>query len=414
VREDAKPGARPDDGAERARKTGRAGTFKLAGPLQPVAPVPVAAPACRADQHWCLEIELSPGTRRSVPIGPLPFRIGREPGVELRLPAPTVSKRHAEIYAQGDELHIRDLGSTNGTFVNLAQIEDAVLSEGAVLHFADLQCRLRPERAEARARRLDTVALPTRFAAGRAHIQDLLRESAIEAVFQPIVRLDGRELGAYEALARGRHPDLPERPDELFWLAVSTGKEAELSRLCRQVAVEQAAHSRDVRRLFLNTHPSELEDPGLIESLAVLRERAPGLDLLLEIHESALTDTGSLTRLRAQLVEIGFGLAYDDFGAGQSRLLELADVPPDYLKFDIRFVRGIDRALASKRRLLRSFLDAARDLDVRCVAEGIETQAEADACAALGFTHAQGFLFGRPQAADQLDGGRPWASRAAR
>jgi len=157
-----------------------------------------------------------------------------------------------------------------------------------------------------------------------------------------------------------------------------------------------------VRTLFLNTHPSEVREPGLLESLAVLRERAPQVRLLLEMHESALADTQTLTRLKAGLLELGIGLVYDDFGAGQARLIELAEVPPDYLKFDIRFVRGIDEAPASKRRLLKSLLDAACDLNVRCVAEGVETQAEADACADLGFTHAQGYLFGRPRALDRL------------
>jgi EAL domain-containing protein (putative c-di-GMP-specific phosphodiesterase class I) len=352
--------------------------------------------ATRPAAAWYLETEPVAAARRRIAVRPLPFRVGRDPGAELMVPSHAVSKLHAELYVSQGELHLRDLGSTNGTFVDFERIEDAVLSEGAVLHFADFECRL--GRAHAPEPGLSTLVLPRRFATGRAHIHALLREEAIEAVFQPIVSLQGGATGMYEALARGRHPDLPEQPEELFWLAVSTGKEAALSRLCRQVAVERVAGHPELRMLFLNTHPSELREPGLIESLAVLRERAPHVELLLEIHESALADTQTLTGLRASLLEIGVGLVYDDFGAGQARLLELAEVPPDYLKFNIRFVRGIDAAPASKRRLLGSFLEAARDLRVRCVAEGVETQAEADACASLGFTHAQGYFFGRPNA----------------
>ena len=86
--------------------------------------------------------------------------------------------------------------------------------------------------------------------------------------------------------------------------------------------------------LFLNTHPAELAKPGLVESLEELRALAPNLDLTLEIHESALAQPDSMGALRDRLSEINVGLAYDDFGAGQARLLELAEAPPHYLKFD--------------------------------------------------------------------------------
>jgi EAL domain-containing protein (putative c-di-GMP-specific phosphodiesterase class I) len=96
------------------------------------------------------------------------------------------------------------------------------------------------------------------------------------------------------------------------------------------------------------------------------------------------------------------GIAYDDFGAGQARLLELAEVPPHYLKFDMSFVRGIDAAPATRQRLLSSLVTVARDLLVYTVAEGVETAEEADACMRVGFTHAQGFYFGRPRAIEDM------------
>jgi EAL domain-containing protein (putative c-di-GMP-specific phosphodiesterase class I) len=95
-------------------------------------------------------------------------------------------------------------------------------------------------------------------------------------------------------------------------------------------------------------------------------------------------------------------LAYDDFGAGQARLLELAEAPPHYLKFDRRFVMGIDQAPASRRRLVASLVAAARELLVKTVAEGVETAAEAEVCRDLGFTLAQGYHFGRPASVDTL------------
>jgi EAL domain-containing protein (putative c-di-GMP-specific phosphodiesterase class I) len=83
-------------------------------------------------------------------------------------------------------------------------------------------------------------------------------------------------------------------------------------------------------------------------------------------------------------------------------LLEFAEVPPDYLKFDISFIHDIDTSPESKRLVLRSLVSAATDLGVLTIAEGIETEAEAVACEALGFSHAQGYLFGRAIPADQV------------
>jgi EAL domain-containing protein (putative c-di-GMP-specific phosphodiesterase class I) len=216
--------------------------------------------------------------------------------------------------------------------------------------------------------------------------------------FQPIVSLPSMRVVAYEALGRGRLEGLPESPVELFDLAGALGpeKQAELSRLFRHRAVELVRDRPEPPVLFLNTHPVELESPGLIESLEELRTFAPNVDLILEIHESALTDISFITSLRGRLLEINVGLAYDDFGIGQARLLELAEAPPHYLKFDRKFVRGLDSAPTSRQRLVASLVAAARELLVKTVAEGVETEDEAAACMRAGFTHAQGYHFGRP------------------
>jgi EAL domain-containing protein (putative c-di-GMP-specific phosphodiesterase class I) len=244
--------------------------------------------------------------------------------------------------------------------------------------------------------------LPHRFAEGTREVRELLRDGLVTILFQPIVLLSRGTVAAYEALGRGRHPQLPESPLELLQIAESIGADAELSRLFRRKAGELTAHRTDLPTLFLNTHPIELAQPGLLESLEELRELSPQLDLALEIHESVLTRPAAIAELRALLLERNIALAYDDFGAGRARLLELAEAPPHYLKFDRRFVSGLDLAPVAKRRLLHSLLGLARELLVKTVAEGIETAGEARACAELGFTHAQGFYVGRPRPIEQL------------
>ncbi len=365
-----------------------------------------------AQPGWFLESVGDGGQLRRVPISVLPFRIGRRVGLELVLPGESVSKTHAELVCEGAGLRLRDLGSRNGTFVNRVPATDVLLREGDILHFADFEFRLghyKPEDAAACGPGSGSTAPMKRrelshgFAEGTRELRELLREGLVTVVFQPIVLVSRGTVAAFEALGRGCHPRLPTSPAELLRVAESIGAEAELSRLFRRKAVEIIKDRGELPTVFLNTHPGELARPGLLESLEELRSAAPLVDLALEIHESVLTRPAVISELRALLLERNIALAYDDFGAGQARLLELAEAPPHYLKFDRRFVAGIESAPLPKKRLLQSLLGLARELSVQTVAEGVETRAESQACAELGFTHAQGFAIGRPLSVEQIE-----------
>jgi EAL domain-containing protein (putative c-di-GMP-specific phosphodiesterase class I) len=175
------------------------------------------------------------------------------------------------------------------------------------------------------------------------------------------------------------------------------GVEVELSRLFRKKVVETLAGRAERPVVFVNTHPVELTQPGLVESLEDLPRGAPHVEFTVEIHEGAIVNVAALVELKAALRDRGMRIAYDDFGAGQARLLELGEAPPDLLKFDIRFVRGVNDAPPSKRRLLKSLVQITRDLGAEPVAEGVETAEEAAACTDIGFTRAQGYFFGEPE-----------------
>lgn len=352
-----------------------------------------------AKSPWVLVGLLRAGDALStVELQPLPFRVGRRPGLQLTLAASSVSSEHAELYLDGAVLRVRDLGSTNGTFVNRVRVQDQALADGDVVHFAEFEFRVSRDEQPSQRRTvvMTQLPLPQALLRGARELRELLQLGAVTMVFQPIVVLPNAEVIGYEALGRGRYPGLPESPLDLFQIAAGLGVEAELSRLFRSKAVELVAARTGFPNLFLNTHPAELGVPGLPESIAELKRRAPELVLTLEIHEAAIVKVAHIGELRKHLREFGIGLAYDDFGAGQARLLELGEVPPDLLKFDARFVRGLDTAPDSKRRLLRSLVGIAKDLGVEPLAEGVETAAEAEACLAAGFTRAQGYHFGRP------------------
>lgn len=369
-----------------------------------------ARAAAGAAGLWVLESRLGDdGMLQRTPVQPLPFRVGRAAGLQLVLPSAHVSKTHAEIYSDGLSLRVRDLGSRNGTFLNREPVAEAPIHEGDVLHFGDYEFRVARDVAEEdegddEGTLVRTAPLSRHFVSGASQIRQLIDQGAVTMLFQPVVTLPSARVAAYEALGRGRMPGLPESPVELFDIAGQLGPDAqaELSRLFRRRAVELVRDRPEPPVLFLNTHPVELETPGLLESLEELRTYAPQVDLVLEIHESALAQTDFITWLRERLLEINVGLAYDDFGAGQARLFELAEAPPHYLKFDRRFVTGLDHAPTSRQRLVASLVAAARELLVKTVAEGVETVEEGAACMRAGFSHAQGYHFGRPAPVEKL------------
>ena len=132
-----------------------------------------------------------------------------------------------------------------------------------------------------------------------------------------------------------------------------------------------------------------------------VRDIVPKIELALEIHEGALAEPQVIAELEKELDKLEIRLALDDFGLGE-RFLQLAEVPPDYLKFDISLVKSLVDASSSKRRLLSMLMAAAREVGAKPIAEGIETEKEAGVCTIMGFTLAQGYLYSEPVPLSEL------------
>ena len=346
------------------------------------------------------------GPLQRLPVSPLPFQVGRKPGIALCLPFPQVSKVHAEIYEHGGTLWVRDTGSTNGTYVNGDRVSgEARLSDGDMIQFASQVFRVQFEHQ---------TSMPATI--GTAHcdramlllqLDRLLAEREVVPHFQPIVSLVDSSLLGYEILGRSQLFGL-QTPEAIFGIAAMFDLEQEVSQLFRSAGVGLGSRLPGMPNLFLNTHPSELLGmEELLASIRGLRDLYPHVQITLEIHESAVTSPAVVADLRARLLELRVGIAYDDFGAGQSRLLELVEVPPDFIKFDMKLIQGIDRAPASRQNLLRSLVGVVRSLGIIPLAEGVESSAEADVCRELGFAFGQGFYFGRPEQLRHFVGASP-------
>ncbi len=343
------------------------------------------------------------GAPQRILINHSPFRIGRNPTADFVIYSRQVSKEHAAIIQLDDVYTVRDLKSTNGTFVNSRRITEATLRPGDIIHVAHKEFRFGqqvvvppPGSGDITTDHLSTSS-PLSVIHGTEVLRDLINGHRVQVHFQLIVHLRTQDGVAFEALGRGDHAELSSSPAELFRLAEKCRLATDLSRLFRAVAAREAQTIPGHVCFFFNAHPREMDEPRFLDSLGEIAAgfRQGGRRMILEVHEDAVANPATMRQLRARLHEMGVGLAYDDFGAGQARLAELAEVPPDFVKLDMKLIRGIEQAPA-RQDLVRSLAELCGRLGVQMIAEGIETQAEADTCHRLGCAFGQGYLFGRP------------------
>lgn len=337
---------------------------------------------------------------RHVPIHTTPFKIGRRSHLPLTLPCESVSKEHAEILERDSKLFVRDLGSTNGTFVNGERVEsESQINEGDVIQFATVVFRVG---REAHRHESGTIAEDTcDRALAMMQFDRLIHEGAVVPFFQPIVTMEETpKVIGFEALGRSRLFGL-QTPNEMFTTASQLNLETELSRVLRRRGLEIANEFPADMNLFVNTHPAELADDNLTESLQEIRKVHPDRKVTLEIHEGAITSARMILELRVILNDLDISLAFDDFGAGQARLVELGEVRPDYLKFDMKLIEGIERAAPSRQQVVSALVQMVNDLGTVPLAEGVEHEGTHKTLCQMGFKLGQGYFYGRPASASK-------------
>ncbi len=223
--------------------------------------------------------------------------------------------------------------------------------------------------------------------------------------YQPIVALQsGRPVG-FEALARWNHPTLGAVPPAQFVpIAEETGLITELDRLvlreaCRQVrAWQRQFPALPPLTLSVNFSGQQFGHPDLHERVEeILRETGfDPRDLKIEITESVLMQNlevvdATLARLKA----LGVQLYIDDFGTGYSSLGYLQRYPVDTIKIDRSFIEGMGRT-PEGAELVRTILTMAENLNLKVVAEGIESLGQLEQLQALNCTYGQGYYFSKP------------------
>ena len=230
-------------------------------------------------------------------------------------------------------------------------------------------------------------------------VQEAVRhDRGIEMHYQPVLDLAQRQPAYLEALARLRSDDTLFTPAQFLPIVDAHRLEEEfdlavLRTLAREL--EQNLIPPDTG-LSVNLSAGGLLSPRVLHHLEMLADRAQGRSLLLEITETTLiTRLQDATRRIDQARKLGFRVALDDFGSGYSSLRYLATMPVDIIKFDISMTHRILEG-GRQREMIAGIVRIIAHAGYATVAEGIEDQAALNVIREVGFTHAQGYLFGRP------------------
>ena len=244
----------------------------------------------------------------------------------------------------------------------------------------------------------------------QAELRRALERNEFVVHYQPRVRPgDGRILSA-EALIRWQHPERGLLyPGAFIEVAESSGLIDEIGRWVLDAACAQAAAWRRdgtlLRRISVNLSTRQLGSGDLTGYVraALSRNNLPAEALELEVTESLLMgDPGEACAQLAEMRHWGVTIALDDFGTGYSSMSILRQLPIDVMKVDRSFVVGLgtdDGAMA----VTHAIVALARSLRLHLVAEGIETEAQAEVLRSMGCDELQGYLFSRPLQADQFE-----------
>jgi EAL domain-containing protein (putative c-di-GMP-specific phosphodiesterase class I) len=229
-----------------------------------------------------------------------------------------------------------------------------------------------------------------------------IKEKQFEPFFQPKVNFHSGQIIGAETLARWIHPKFGIIPPYSFISVLESSSNIdELTYLILEKSAE-AFHTfrkmNDNLTLSINLSADSLDKTGFAESVTKI-VRNTGLNtqnFILEITESAaMTDVANALENLARLSMNGFELSIDDYGTGFSSMQQLTRVSFSELKIDQSFVRDFTEN-KNLRIMVKSCIDMAHKLNIKCVAEGVETKEEWELLKSMNCDVAQGYFIARP------------------
>jgi EAL domain-containing protein (putative c-di-GMP-specific phosphodiesterase class I) len=241
-----------------------------------------------------------------------------------------------------------------------------------------------------------------------SELRQAIREDLLVLHYQPKIDTRTRTVSAVEALVRWPQRDLSLVPPGDF---IPQAEQTGLIRPLTQWALGAAWKQVDLWQelglrvpIAVNVSPNNLRDPALLGQLTAMRAQAgAGLSLLqLEVTESALMEDPEQSHdVLSRIRDLGIEIFLDDFGTGYSSLSYIASLPLHGLKIDRTFVQRMMHR-ERHRAVVIAAISLAHSLDMRVIAEGVETAEQADAVLELGCDEIQGYFFSPPLPAQEL------------
>lgn len=217
--------------------------------------------------------------------------------------------------------------------------------------------------------------------------------------YLPVVNAATREVAAFEALARWRHPQRGVLgPEHFLGIAERSGHMLALGRFVLGRAIEDAGRWPDAIGIAVNVTGDEFRDPRFVDHIRILLEihNVAPRRLTIEITETAFTiDTAIIARGLSDLSDLGVKVAIDDFGMGFSSINHLRQFPIDRLKIDRSFTQAMMEG-GRETELVQIILRLGQVFGIQTTVEGIENEDQLEVVRALGAADVQGFLISRP------------------
>ncbi|MCL9651127.1 EAL domain-containing protein [Pantoea agglomerans] len=239
---------------------------------------------------------------------------------------------------------------------------------------------------------------------------EAIEREQMRLFYQPKFCSGGTRLMGFEALLRWQHPQRGLLTPELFLpRAEKTGQIIALGNwvigeACRQLRLwHNQGHSDWTVSVNLSALQFHQRDLLTILTQTLARYQLPGSALMLEITEAiAMRDPAFSQQRIRELQQAGVSVAIDNFGIGYANLLHLKDLDASELKIDRSFINCL-RPGSEDATVVSAMLTLAQSLNLRMVAEGVETEEQQHLLTSLGFDALQGYLLGKPTPADRVE-----------
>ncbi|MEX2185329.1 MAG: EAL domain-containing protein [Pirellulales bacterium] len=339
-----------------------------------------------------------------------PFTIGRQEAADHSINSTRVSREHCRISRSSKGFKIRDLGSTNGTYVNGERIDEVPLHDGDLVSVADMEFTFFSGEASVVDAATQRIAPKSGSAAedvvGDSLVQtvrwmnETVTQGGLPTTFQRIVSLEGGQTFGWDVVVFD-----PADAIEQAAQALLAGTDCRVTRRARQVsrlvAIERIAAARVAGRALLRIDPIELGDHRLADRVGKLANLLGRGRVVVDLDESVTHDARQFRAFCEAMAQRDVAVSLRGFAAGRAQMADYADCPPQFVRFAPQMTSDLD-GNSRRKKQVQAAIEAASELDAQIIVTNVADGEQAELCRELGCHLAVGTHFGGPHAAPQI------------